>query len=217
MARRKRKKAPSFSLKKVINMSRVALAGLKRNVLRSMYKTLNKKVKKTVKTFEKHGRGSELPNFLLNHPTNSNLMTNAELVNEIGKLSSFYLSSNSSYSSWLKNYKSQKEDFRRMLGSKKVTDAEYDEYRDFMRDMYYMYKNDMDPSDLYHESKDLYLLSKRLNLNPRQFMDNLENWRERLEELNENISDEGVISGNHLDIDVYSKAFNKVASWLEED
>lgn len=209
-----------FSLKSIINMSRVALASTKRNTLRSMYSTLSKRVSSIINQFKKHGRESELPRSIY-QKSNSNKMSNEELVNSIGNMSNYFLNSKyASYSAWRKVYDRQKKDYRDLMNKKRVTDAEYDEYRSFMNDMYYMNKNSMDPSDLFHESQDIWKLSSRLNLNPYQFADNMEKWSSRLEELNEHIEnnkDIKVISGDDLSLDMYSEAFSKVASWLEEE
>lgn len=206
-----------FSINKIINMSMSKLMNTKRNALRTMYSTLNKKRASIVDSFKKHGRESELPTNLT-RKVNSNKLSNAELVQEIGNMSNALLSNKySSYSAWRKDYMKGKRKYAEFIGKKKVSDAEYDKYRQFMSDMYEMHKNDMDPSDLYNESNDIYLLSKRLNLNPNQFTDNLEKWSKRLEELNEEIDTSSIRKGEELDLDIYSDSFSKVASWLEED
>lgn len=206
-----------FSIKSIINMSMSKLMNTKRNDLMSMYSTLNKKRASIVDIFKKHGRESELPSNLT-RKKNSNKLSNAELVQEIGNMSNALLSNKyGSYSAWRRDYMRGKRKYADFIGKKKVSDAEYDKYRQFMADMYEMYKNDMEPSDLYNESNDIYLLSKRLNLNPNQFIDNLEKWSKRLEELNEEIDTSSIRKGEELDLDIYSDSFSKVASWLEED
>lgn len=208
-----------FSLKSIINLSRVALANTQRNTLRSMYSTISKRASSIINQFKKHGREAELPRSLY-QPSNSNKMTNNELVTAIGDMSNYFLNTRySSYSAWRKDYDKKKAEYRKLMNKKKVSDAEFDEYRSFMNDMYYMNKNSMDPSDLYHESQDIWKLSSRLNLNPYQFADNMEKWSTRLETLNEKLDRKeiDVISGDDLSLDMYSEAFSKVASWLEEE
>ena len=206
-----------LSVKEIINASIYKLSGMKRNELRSAYSKLAKKMDKVIEQFSKHGRLDELDKSITKKRKNANKLTNEELVKSIGDYSNFFLSKNNSYSKWSKKYRSDKAKYRDLMGVKRVSDAEFDEYREYLKDMYEEHKNDMEPSDLYNESNDIWLLSKRLNLNPYQFSDNLEKWSKRLEKLNENISDNDIISGDELELEVYSDSFKKVASWLKEE
>lgn len=206
-----------LSLKKIIESSRYALASLNRNELRKAYSTIRKKMQKVIKDFEKHGRLDELEKRYRKNYGNTNKMTNEELMNAIGNYSEYLNNKVNSYAKWKASYIKGKKDYAKLMKVKRVTNAEYDDYREYMREMYELYKNDMDPSDLYNESKDIWLMANRLNLDPRQFSDNIEKWGKRLEKLNEKIPDSEIVDGSELDLEVYVESFKKVASWLQED
>lgn len=206
-----------LSLKKIIESSRYALASLKRNELRSAFSILNKRMKKISKDFAKHGKLDELEKRYRKVNVNPNKMSNEELLNAIGDYSEFLNNKVNSYSKWRAEYRKGKKRYADMIGKKRVTDAEYDRYRDYMAEMYELHKNSIEPSDLYNESNDIWILSTRLNLNPMQFTENFEKWSKRLEKLNEKIDDASIIKGEELDLEVYAKSFKKVASWIQED
>lgn len=207
----------NLSLKKVIEASRYELASFKRNVLRKAFSIVNKRMKKISKDFEKHGRLDELEKRYRKVNLNPNKMSNEELLNAIGSYSEFLNNKVNSYSKWRAEYRKGKKRYAELISKKRVTDAEYDRYRDYMNEMYELNKNSMEPSDLYNESNDIWILATRLNLNPNQFTDNMEKWSKRLEKLNEKIDDADIIKGEELDLEVYSKSFKKVATWLQED
>lgn len=206
-----------LSLKKIIESSRYELASFKRNVLRKAFSIVNQRMKKISKDFEKHGRLDELEKRYRKVNLNPNKMSNEELLNAIGNYSEFLNNKVNSYSKWRAEYRKGKKRYADMISKKRVTDAEYDRYRDYMNEMYELNKNSMEPSDLYNESNDIWILATRLNLNPNQFTDNMEKWSKRLEKLNEKIDDADIIKGEELDLEVYSKSFKKVATWLQED
>lgn len=205
-----------ISFKKIINMSRASLSGASRNVLRKMYSVVSKRADKVVNDFKKHGRLDEIPSKYLKHK-NVNKMTNAQIVTEIGNISNYFLNNKAiSYSAWRKQYNKGKANYRDLVGKSRVSDAEYDSYREYMKDMYELYKNTMKPSDLYNESNDLWLQSKRLNLSVEQFMDNMTKWNKRLEKLNEKIEDKNIVKGEELDLEVYKGAYKRIATWLKD-
>lgn len=205
-----------FSIKDIINTSMSSLMKTKRNTLRSMHSILNKRISSIVKQFKKHGREDELPQSLTKKRSSN--MSNAELVTSIGDMSNILLNSKyESYSKWRARYNKNKADYRKLVGKKRVSDAEYDEYRKWMNDMYEMYKNIMDPYELYNNSQDLWVTARRLNLDVRQFEDNIEKWSKRMEKLTENIPDNQIIKGKDLEVDVYLNKLDKVASWLDEE
>ena len=212
MAKRKKR-----SFKNIINTSRYQLMKTNRNELRSMYSTLSKKVSKLVNQFEKNKRAGDLPDELRRFKTNSNKMSNADLVTAIGDYSNFFLTNRyRSYAEYKRQYNEGKQRYKDLIGKSRVSNAEYEDYRRYMKDMYERDKANW-PSE-YDDAMDIYVMSRRLNLDPRQFKDNLSKWQKRLEKMDAML-DAGtleLVRGKGLDIEEYSNV-GKVASWLKYD
>ena len=209
------KKRASF--KQIINASRYELMKTNRNELRSEYAVISKRVKGLVNQFSKNNSLDALPSNISNFKTNSNKMTNAELVTALGDMSNFFLNSRyKSYSEYKRVYNEGKERYRNLTGKKRVSNKEYEDYRQYMKDMYERDKANW-PND-YDDAMDVYVLSRRLNLDPRQFQDNLSKWQKRLEKMDAMLEAKKLKlkQGKELDIEEYSNV-GKVASWLRYD
>lgn len=145
-----------------------------------MYQKLKSNISRTVNVFKKHDKEHKLPEYVTSlKPVNK--LNQAELVNEVNRLSNFLMSDMKSYKSYQKRRSEDKERAERNLGYTFKSEADFDEYEKFLHEMYIRDKDNW--KQHYEDAMDLFVQSRRLNLNPKQFQANYEYWLENAEEL----------------------------------
>ena len=189
MARRssgkaKKPQAPAISIKRLQEKTKRELEQFSEQTIRSTYTSLRKAVASRVRTFEKAGLGSVLPEHIREGLAPQGGRSVEDLLNDITSVTAWTRGK----ASTVKGYKEARESFR-----EKMQDAmpdmdlsdedKMDDFGEYMGEMQERY------GEMWHAiseaARDVYRDQTKLNQDPRKFMRNYEYWRQNVQAVND--------------------------------
>lgn len=175
-----------MKIKELLNAHPTILRKLKKPELESVFKNVNRALKRRYKTFEKHGAADafreDLAGGLDQMPGTKN-----ELVSEISEALAYMRKPEATYSGYMTKERSRMNAYNDTLEAEGGdTFGSLEEFRDYGRFMGDMqdrfgdiWKNNSD------QVREMYEQGKRLGLDPRQLTRNYDYWSEHLDDLAE--------------------------------